>query len=85
MENAEATPQSQRAKVCIPASHFGRRRARWVPEDSYVRLEVRLPAPMVRRLTMLANARGASIARVVTDELDHLVGDEANFGSEEEN
>lgn len=85
MEKAEATQQDQKAKVRIPASHFGRRRARWVPEDSYIRLEVRLPAPMVRRLTMLANARGASIARVVTDELDHLVGDEANFGSEEEN
>lgn len=85
MENAEATQQDQKAKVRIPASHFGRRRARWVPEDSYVRLEVRLPAPMVRRLTMLANARGASIARVVTDELDHLVGDEAKFGPEEDN
>lgn len=44
-----------------------------------------MPAPMVRRLTMLANARGASIARVVTDELDHLVGDEAKFGLEEDN
>ena len=48
--------------ICIPATHFGRRRVRWVPEDSHIRLEVRLPAPMVRELTILANAKGASIA-----------------------
>ena len=48
--------------ICIPATHFGRRRVRWVSEDSHVRLEVRLPAPMVRELTILANAKGASIA-----------------------
>lgn len=71
--------------ICIPAPHFGRRRARWVSEDSYVRLEVRLPAPMVRELTILANSRGASIARVVTDELGHLVGDNAHHGAGEEN
>lgn len=66
--------------ICIPAPHFGRRRARWVSEDSYVRLEVRLPAPMVRELTILANAKGASIARVVTDELEHLVSDDRQHG-----
>jgi hypothetical protein len=71
--------------ICIPATHFGRRRVRWVSEDSHVRLEVRLPAPMVRELTILANARGASIARVVTDELGHLVSDDGKHGAGEEN
>lgn len=71
--------------ICIPATHFGRRRVRWVPEDSHIRLEVRLSAPMVRELSILANSRGASIARVVTDELEHLVGDNTHHGAGEEN
>ncbi|MDY3128385.1 MAG: hypothetical protein SOW59_09755 [Corynebacterium sp.] len=65
--------------VDIPPTRFGRRQARRVRADELVRIQVRLPAPMVRRLTLSANARGTSLAhlvaqRLATDDEARLLG-----------
>ncbi|MDU0479571.1 hypothetical protein QVA66_10005 [Staphylococcus chromogenes] len=55
--------------VDIPPTRFGRRQARRVRADESVRVQLRLPAPMVRRLTLAANARGTSLAHLVAQQL----------------
>lgn len=54
----------------IPPSGFGPSASRFVDEGERLRLMVRLPAPMVRDLTLAARSRGCSITRVLTDILD---------------
>ncbi|RIX36126.1 hypothetical protein [Corynebacterium falsenii] len=54
----------------IPPSGFGPSASRSVDEGERLRLMVRLPAPMVRDLTLAARSRGCSITRVLTDILD---------------
>ena len=56
--------------VEIPPSGFGPSASRFVDESQRLRLMVRLPAPMVRDLTLAARSRGCSITRVLTDILD---------------
>lgn len=53
----------------IPASSLGRGVARSVPAGSPVRLEVRLPAELVRDLTLESNREGIPIARIVAHRL----------------
>lgn len=55
--------------VRIPAPHFGRAEARVVPADSQVRLELRLPAPLVRQLVLLSIDTGVPVTRLVADRL----------------
>lgn len=66
--------------IDIPATLFGRGGSRCVPTDSLVRLEVRLPAPLVRALVLKSNHTGVPIARIVAAELADLTRQERTSG-----
>lgn len=50
----------------IPSAHFGRKAHRVVPDDAIVRVELRLPAPFVAKLS--AELSGAWVFHVACDD-----------------
>lgn len=68
----------------IPATRHGRSHARHVPADSLLRLEVRVPAPVMQWLAHRANTTGASVASLVSSDLNRLMAsDSATYGEAE--
>ena len=53
----------------IPSAHFGRKAHRVVPDDAIVRVELRLPAPFVAKLSTESAKRGCSMSHVMTQWL----------------
>ena len=53
----------------IPSAHFGRKACRVVPDDAIVRVELRLPAPFVAKLSAESANRGCSMSHVMTQWL----------------
>lgn len=53
----------------IPSAHFGRKVSRAVPDDAIVRVELRLPAPIVAKLSAESADRGCSMSHVMTQWL----------------
>lgn len=53
----------------IPSAHFGRKARRVVPDDAIVRVELRLPAPFVAKLSAESAERGCSMSHVMTQWL----------------
>lgn len=51
----------------IPAAMYGHRPARSVPTEARLRLEVRMPACVIRDLTVRSNQTHIPIARLVTE------------------
>lgn len=58
--------------VEVPASRFGRRTAMTVPADKTIRLELRLPARLVRELVLISNRRHTPISHIVGEALDYM-------------
>ncbi|MDK8546136.1 hypothetical protein QP903_07380 [Corynebacterium pseudodiphtheriticum] len=50
----------------IPSAHFGRKVSRVVPDDTIVRVELRLSAPIVAKLS--AELSGAWVFHVACDD-----------------
>ena len=53
----------------IPSAHFGRKARRVMPDDAIVRVELRLPAPFVAKLSAESAKRGCSMSHVMTQWL----------------
>ena len=53
----------------IPSAHFGRKVSRVVPDDAIVRVELRLPAPIVAKLSTESAERGCSMSHVMAQWL----------------
>lgn len=49
----------------IPAALYGRGARRVVPADSTVRLDVKIPAPLMRELMVESNVTGVPLTKIV--------------------